>query len=62
MILHFFNAAEGGQSMKDVLASLKYAGIPARRAHSPYVGHNAVEVLTNNKRTMRRAERIVFGG
>lgn len=35
--------SEGGRGMQ-LIADLKAKGIPARRCHSPYVGHIGIEV------------------
>lgn len=60
-VLSFLRAQEGGPTKSCVLAQLKRAGIPARGTTSCYVGHTAVAILTENKRLLKRAERIVYG-
>lgn len=54
--------AEGGSaSQRELLRRLKAAKIPAEASHSPYVGHFGILVRTTNKRSLRKAEGIIFG-
>jgi len=56
---HLLKASEGGRSQRDVLASLKALGIPARRAHSPYIGHYGIEIA-GDERTRAKVGRLLF--
>lgn len=56
-----YKVSEGGLGQKQAIQMLKDAGIKARPCHSPYVGQTGVEILTVNKRIVRKAERILFG-
>lgn len=61
MIFSIMKATEGGMGQKTALELLKDAGIKAEKATSIYVGHTAVLVRTENKRTLARTERILYG-
>lgn len=53
-------ATEGGISQKDALAYFKEVGMPARRAHSPYVGHYGIEA-TGTPEQHEAASKYLFG-
>ena len=57
---HFsvYKHGEGGMPLKHHMAQLAAAGIPSRKAHSPYVGHTALEVP---KKHEKKAGRILYG-
>lgn len=61
MIYSFLKVSEGGPSRRNILWALQDAGIKARFATSPYVGHVAVEVTSRVKRVQEQAARIVYG-
>jgi hypothetical protein len=52
---------EGGMGQVHALQLIKEAGIPVVRAHSPYMGHSGVAVLTDDKRKLRRVEILLYG-
>lgn len=56
--LSVLKATEGGPGY-GIMKRLADAGIPARRGHTPYIGHVGVEVPAKFE---RRACRIAFGG
>ena len=60
-IFHVLKRTEGGPGSAMTIARLKQEGINARRfgPGSYYVGHVAIEVF-GNKRTLNRAEKIIF--
>ena len=60
-VFSFTKAQEGGESQASVIARLKEAGIRAKPAVSPYVGQTAVEVISDNARTLARAARVIYG-
>lgn len=55
-----YKATEGGMGQKHAMTLLKEAGIKSEKAHSPYVGQTGLAVRTNNKRTLRRVNRILY--
>jgi hypothetical protein len=61
--LHIFSVmkvSEGGRGQKHCMDMLKEAGITCERAHSIYVGESGIGVRTNNKRVLKRVERILW--
>lgn len=54
-------ATEGGPGAKEKIRQLKAAGIRARQCYTPYVGQSGIEVVSNRRRDIRRANRIIFG-
>jgi hypothetical protein len=59
-IYSLLRAIEGGIGQRQALFLLHDAGIKAKAATSIYVGQTAVAV-TGNKRTQRKASRILYG-
>ncbi len=50
-------SGEGGMPLKHHMERLAAAGIPSRKAHSPYVGHTALEVPAKHE---RKASKILY--
>ena len=53
-----YKHTEGGMPLKHHMAALAAAGIPSRKAHSPYVGHTALEIPAKHD---RKASKILYG-
>lgn len=60
-IFSVYKVSEGGMGQRAAIALLADRGIAAERAYSPFVGQTAVFVLSNSKRVLRRASRILYG-
>ena len=61
MIFNVLKVSEGGMGQRAALDLLKEMGIKAVGVPSAYLGHTAVLVNTENKRTVARIERVLYG-
>lgn len=52
--------AEGGMSQKDVRYAAEKIGVDVRFDHSPYLGHYAVCVKTEDKRKIKKLLDAIF--
>lgn len=53
-----YKSTEGGMPLKHHMARLAAVGIPSRKAHSPYVGHTALEIPAKHE---KKASKILYG-
>jgi len=60
IILNILSVRDGGPGQRWAMTTLRNAKIPFRTATSPLYGHYGIQLMTRNKRLVKRTERLVY--